>query len=129
MAFAGGIAIAVALVEFLVRGLREWQAARRIVPIATLDAHVVEEWGLVPTQFAGSRSRVVRALLGLYGFLLVTPRTRKSVFLCTAVSGAGESDEIVGGGYGPGGDVRIVLADGERAASFVKALRRGGSGG
>ncbi|WP_420623308.1 hypothetical protein [Candidatus Poriferisodalis sp.] len=123
------IAGAVAAVEILIRGLREWQAARRIVPIATLDAQVVEEWGVVPTQFAGSRFRIVRALLGVYGFLFVTPRTRKSVFLCKAVTGMRDESEIGCGALGPGDHLRVVLDDGERAASLVKALRRGGSGG
>ena len=124
------IAGAVAAVEFLIRGLREWQEARRIVPIPTLDTQIVKEWGLVPTQFAGSRFRLVRALLGVYGFLFVKPRTRKSVFLCKEVTGMSAEGEIGLGAVGPAGDsLHVVLDDGERAVSFVKALRRGGSGG
>ena len=123
------IAGAVAAVEFLIRGLREWQEARRIVPIAALDTQIVKEWGLVPTQFAGSRCGLVRALLGIYGFLFVTPRTRKSVFLCKEVTGTSDERGLGLGALGPGDSLHIVLDDGERAASFVKALRRGGSGG
>ena len=123
------IAGAVALVELPIRGAREWQAARRIVPIGALDARMVEEHRLVPTQFAGSRSRVVRALLVVYGTFFVSPRTRKEVFLCTAVHGVRDGQRGDCRELESGDRLRVALANGERAASFVKALKRGGSGG
>ena len=123
------ISSAVAAGGFIVSGLHEWRAARRIVPVAGLNAAMVAKHGCVPTQFAGSRHKRIRVLLAVYGFLLVTPRIRKQAFLCREVVGVREGLPSELQAIKPGHLLRVTLDEIERPASFVRSMRRDSSGG
>ena len=120
---------AIALVGLLFGGLREWRAARRIVPIAGLDAKVIAEHECVPTQFAGSKYRSVVALVVAFGFLFVKPNTRKQAFWAQSAIGMRSGCEIASTEIRAGDKLRVVLENGERPNTFVKSLKRGSSGG
>ena len=63
------ISSAVAAGGFIVSGLHEWRAARRIVPVAGLNAAMVAKHGCVPTQFAGSRHKPESTgVVGVWGW-------------------------------------------------------------
>lgn len=119
----------VALVGLLFGGLREWREARRIVPIAGLDADTIIRHGCVPVQISGSKYRLVGALVAVSGFLFVTPNTRKQVFWVHSAVGVRSGSEINYAEIRAGDNLRVVLEDGERPNTFVKSLKRGSSGG
>lgn len=122
------IAGAVAAVELLLRGWGEWKAARRIVSIAGLNGDLVVEHSCVPTEFAGSKYRTVRVLVGILGFLFVTPDTRKQAFLVREASGIRNGRWIDYREIRAADSLRITLEGIERPDTFVKSLARGSGG-
>ena len=93
-AAAATVVAAVAAVQLLLAGLREWNAARRIVSVGGLDTIAYETHGCVPLQFAGSRYWIVRAALVVTGFFMVNPKTRKQAFAAREVIGVRDGDQI-----------------------------------
>ena len=121
----GPVIGAVALVQLALAAVREWSAARRVVSVNGLDADMYADHGCVPTQFAGSRFRVVRAAASVTGFFMVGPKTPKQVFAVCGIVGARDSNLIDYREVRPRDYLGVMLDEGEHPASFDRAMRRG----
>ena len=111
------------------RGWGEVRAARRILPIAGLNADLIGRYGCVPVQFAGSKYRAVGALVAVLGFLFVVPNSRKQVFWMDTANAIRDDREMHYAEIRAGDKLRVVLESGERPNAFIRSLKRGNSGG
>ena len=119
------IAGAIAAVQLLFAGWREWCAARRIVAVGGLDADAYAEHGCVPLQFAGSRYWIVRAAVAATGFFAVRPKTRKQAFAARRIVGVRGDRQIDYGDIRPRDRLRLMLDEGEHPTVFDRSMRRG----
>lgn len=124
-AVIGTVVAAVAAVQLVSAAFREWSAARQIVSVDGLDADMYARHGCVPTQFAGSRFKVVRAAVAVTGFFTVGPKAPKRVFAACGIVGARGNDLIGYREVRPRDHLGVMLDEGEYAASFDRAMRRG----
>lgn len=124
----GATVAAVAAVQLLLSAMREWSAARRVVSVNGLDMDAYMQHGCVPTQFAGSRLRIVRAAVELTGFLLARPKTRKQAFAVRDVVGLRDSERVDYDAIRPRDRLAIMLDDGEHPAVFDRSMHSGIAG-
>lgn len=116
---------AVAAVQLVLAAYREWRAARRIVPVGVLDVESYEAYGCVPTQFAGSRYWVVRAVLAVWGFFVVRPKSPKQVFAACGIVGVRDGEPIDYRELAPRDHLMVMLDEGEHPKAFDRSMRRG----
>ena len=116
---------AVAAVQLVLAAYREWRAARRIVPVGVLDVESYEAYGCVPTQFAGSRYFVVRAVLALWGFFVVSPKSPKQVFAVCGIVGVRDGELVDYRELAPRDHLMVMLDEGEYPKAFDRSMRRG----
>ena len=71
------IVSAFAAVQFVASALKNFRAARRLVPIGSVDPTMVEKYKTVPVCFVGSDNRLTRIILWVYSRVWLGRKAKK----------------------------------------------------
>ena len=124
------IVSAFAAVQFVASALKNFRAARRLVPIGSVDPTMVEEHKTVPLCFAGSENRLTRIILWIYSRAWLGRKAKKQAFVCDNVFFFDEDgaalvrDRSLSAGH----RVRIRVVVGESDSHVYRSARRSAVG-
>ena len=124
------IVSAFAAVQFVASALKNFRAARRLVPVGSVDPTMVEEHKTVPLCFAGSENRLTRIILWIYSRAWLGRKAKKQAFVCDNVFFFDEDgaalvrDRPLSAGH----RVRIRVAVGESDSHVYRSARRSAVG-
>ena len=124
------IVSAFAAVQFVASALKNFRAARRLVPIGSVTPTMVEKYKTVPVCFAGSENRLTRTILWAYSRLWLGRKAKKQAFVCDNVVFLDEDGAALvrDRPLSAGQRVRIRVAVGESDSHVYRSAKRSAVG-
>ena len=124
------IVSAFAAVQFVASALKNFRAARRLVPIGSVDPTMVEKYKTVPVCFVGSDNRLTRIILWVYSRMWLGRKAKKQAFVCDNVFFFDEDGAALvrDRSLSAGQRVRIRVAVGESDSHVYRSARRSAVG-
>ena len=120
------IVSAFAAVQFVASALKNFRAARRLVPIGSVDPTMVEKYKTVPVCFVGSDNRLTRIILWVYSRMWLGRKAKKQAFVCDHVFFFDEDGAALvrDRSLSAGQRVRIRVAVGESDSHVYRSAKR-----
>ena len=122
---------AVAVAQVLANSLKNFRAARRLIPIGNMTPSMIEECQAIPLCSVGSEHRLPRALLWAYTRVWIRRSSTKQAFLTDEFAFLSESRErlVSVEQLAPGNRVQTTLAIGESVSHASRSAVRSAVGG